>query len=137
MEVLLLQFSDLTVGETYGVPNNGSGKENATYIKVVHNGDTLMLESDAMEPEDARFYRDLSWVKGAIETAYKLGKLDGKLEVRKSFVAARREVVSDKKLHAIGHPSDETGLASLGGRAKGLQQAIDIVSQQRLSDWQN
>lgn len=43
-------------------------------LRVTHNGKVLIEEADTMEPEDASFNRDLSWIKSAIELAYKLGK---------------------------------------------------------------
>ena len=69
-----LEYNDLTEEEREDVSDNGCGKEYARYIKVVHNGVTLMLENDAMEPEDATFARDLSWIAGMIQRAYELGK---------------------------------------------------------------
>ncbi len=42
--------------------DNGNGKEYATYI-VIEDGDYKAVYSDAMEPEDARFYRDLKWIQ--------------------------------------------------------------------------
>ena len=58
------------------VSDNGSGKEYATYI-LIYDGDELMdWYSDAMEPEDATFYRDLNWIPGVIEWAYKMGKTE-------------------------------------------------------------
>jgi hypothetical protein len=76
LEVESLSFTDLTDEEKQSVPNNGAGKEYASYIKVTHNGKTLYLESDAVEPEDATFYRDFGWVSAAIQKAYDLGKAD-------------------------------------------------------------
>lgn len=66
-------FKDLSDEEKASVPENGSGSEYAGYLRVEHNGETILLESDAMEPEDAIFYRDLSWVARAIRTAYQIG----------------------------------------------------------------
>ena len=69
-------FKELTTDEQNSVPNNGSGKEYANYLRVEHDGITILLESDAMEPEDATFSRDLSWAWSIIERAYGLGKAD-------------------------------------------------------------
>ena len=71
--VALVGFDDLTDEEKCGVSNNGSGKEYANYIRVTNNGETICLESDAMEPEDCRFSRDLSWIVDAIKQAYEIG----------------------------------------------------------------
>ncbi len=76
LEITSLEYEGLTSDEQFCVPNNGHGKEDATYIKVTHRGETICLESDAMEAEDARFYRDLSWIKNIILKAYELGKQD-------------------------------------------------------------
>lgn len=56
------------------VPNNGSGKEYAQYLLFYENGIFYRYESDAMEPEDVTFSRNLSWIKDAIMEAYKKGK---------------------------------------------------------------
>ena len=74
LEVTRPRFEELTEDERANVSNNGSGKEYAGYIKVTHDGATILLENDAMEPEDARFCRDLSWIQGIIKKAYELGK---------------------------------------------------------------
>lgn len=75
-EVTSPRYEDLTEDERDGASNNGSGKEYASYLRVSRNGETKFLESDAMEPEDARLSRDLSWVKSAIEFAYQCGRED-------------------------------------------------------------
>ena len=59
---------------------NGGGSEYAGYLLVTHNEKVIRFESDAMEPEDAIFPRDLNWIKGAIEQAYELGKRDAEAE---------------------------------------------------------
>lgn len=59
-------------------PNNGCGKECANYIKMTDGSDTVMILSDAVEPEDATFTRDFKEVVKAIEQAYKIGLRDGK-----------------------------------------------------------
>ena len=75
-EVTMPEFGELTESEREMVSNNGSGKEYASYIRVVYRGETIYLESDAMEPEDCRFTRDLGWIVGALRRAYELGKAD-------------------------------------------------------------
>lgn len=75
-QVLLQDYDDLTEEEKECVPENGSGAECAYYLRVIHNGKTIRLESDAMEKEDAIFYRDLSWISSALEEAYKAGLKD-------------------------------------------------------------
>ena len=75
-KVQLQEFSQLSDAEKMGAPNNGNGKEWANYVRVTHNGKTLYLESDAIEPEDKSFYRDLNWVVDAIRRAYEIGRAD-------------------------------------------------------------
>ena len=76
LEVVIQDFKDLTPYERDTVSNNGAGKEYAGYLRVIHNNKSIRLESDAMEPEDVKFYRDLDWVKTAIMEAYRLGVED-------------------------------------------------------------
>ncbi len=49
-------------------------RDYGTVLRVTHNGKILVEEADTLEPEDVSFGRDLSWIKPAIELAYKLGK---------------------------------------------------------------
>ncbi len=76
-KVDLQGYGDLTETERLGVSNNGWGAEYATYIRVTHRGQTILLENDAMEPEDARLSRDLKWIVDALMKAYTLGLEDG------------------------------------------------------------
>lgn len=73
-------FHDLSAKEQSSVPDNGSGARYAAYVRVEHSGETLYLETDAMEPEDCGFSRDLSWVPEAIRKAYELGLADASRE---------------------------------------------------------
>lgn len=76
IKVTVEKFSNLSDEEKFNAQNGGAGKEWASYIRVQHNGRTLLLKSDAIEPEDKNFHRDLSWIVQAIELAYKLGLSD-------------------------------------------------------------
>ena len=76
LEVKIAGYSDLTDEQQADAPNKGNGKEYSNYIVVTHGGRTVDVYSDAMEPEDAVFYRDLGWIVGAILEAYELGKKD-------------------------------------------------------------
>jgi hypothetical protein len=78
LKIELVKFGDLTDEEKEEQPNNGCGKENARYIKLSNAGRTLMIISDAVEPEDATFTRDFRKVINAIQLAYKCGISDGK-----------------------------------------------------------
>jgi hypothetical protein len=83
-EVTSLNFDDLTASEKANAANNGSGKEYANYIRVTRNGKTAYTESDAMEPEDARFSRDLNWIAQALRDAYSAGVEDGRAAIAKA-----------------------------------------------------
>lgn len=78
LKVNLVSYEDLTDEEKKFQPNNGVGKEYANYIKITNDSETVMILSDAVEPEDATFRRDFSNVVFAIEKAYKIGIRDGK-----------------------------------------------------------
>lgn len=78
-KVEFINYDHLTDEEIEaGLSDNGCGKEYASYMRVTHNGKTIRLESDAMEREDASFFRDLSWIKEAFEEAYNLGRNEGR-----------------------------------------------------------
>jgi hypothetical protein len=77
MKVTVIDYKDLPEEEKDNQPDNGSGKEYASYLKVEIPGKSPVYYSDAMEPEDTRFYRDLSWVKDALLAAYQAGKESG------------------------------------------------------------
>lgn len=62
LTIQTLYFDDLTEEEQDDQPDNGAGKENASYLKVTFKDGTTEIFSDAMEPEDVRFCRDLSWI---------------------------------------------------------------------------
>lgn len=51
--------------------SNGCGKEEATYLVLYLNGVIYDFVSDAMEPEDKTFNRDLDFIKDWIETIIK------------------------------------------------------------------
>lgn len=76
--VYLVSFDDLKEEEKEVQPNNGSGKEDANYIKIRHDSSTIMILSDAVEPEDATFRRDFKDVVTAINKVYEAGLNDGK-----------------------------------------------------------
>jgi len=76
LEINRVSFEELTENEKEEQPNNGCGKEYAGYLKITHGGNVVAIYSDAMEPEDCGFHRDLRWVSDAIESAYEAGKED-------------------------------------------------------------
>ncbi len=69
MKIYHLSWEDLTEVEKELQPDNGSGKEYAGYL-AIDDGVSRRVYSDACEPEDARLYRDFSWVKHELEIAY-------------------------------------------------------------------
>ena len=71
-----VEFDDLTDEQQEDQPDNGIGKEDASYIKIAHDSVVVAIYSDAMEPEDCRFFKDLKWIKSAIIDAYERGKAD-------------------------------------------------------------
>ena len=78
MKIEILNYDDLTEDERAEAADNGCGKEMATYMRITYASGIEQTESDAMEPEDVRFHRDLSWVEGAILRAYRQGMEDAK-----------------------------------------------------------
>ena len=75
-KVELLYYKNLNEDEKMVAPENGYGAESACYIKVIHNDEVKVFESDAMEPEDATFTRDLNWIISALREAYQAGRYD-------------------------------------------------------------
>lgn len=53
------------------LPNNGGGKEYASYL-LIEDEDGRRVYSDAMEPEDCRFCRDLAWIKKELDLAHEM-----------------------------------------------------------------
>ena len=76
LEIKILCFNDLSDTEKECVPNNGHGKEYSNYLKIIHNNEIISIESDAMEPEDATFGRDLNWIADMLQRCYDLGVED-------------------------------------------------------------
>ncbi|MCK5612535.1 hypothetical protein KAR91_62265 [Candidatus Pacearchaeota archaeon] len=73
--VTTANYEDLTTEEKEEIPNSGSGKEYANYL-VVTTDHGRRVFSDAMEPEDCVFYRDLGWIESELGLAYKQGLKD-------------------------------------------------------------
>lgn len=62
MKVTICDYDELPAWVVReGLSNNGVGREYATYL-LIEDGDYRACYSDAMEPEDAQFTRDLRWV---------------------------------------------------------------------------
>lgn len=83
LKVDRIMYRDLTREEQQEVPNNGCGKEYANYVRVTHGiGNTILLISDATEPEDSTLERDFKPLVDMVEQAYILGVRDGKKLVK-------------------------------------------------------
>ncbi len=59
-----------------------------SYLLMYRNGKLDCYATDHMEPEDVRFWRDLSWIESWIKKAYQYGVEDGKREVTDNTPAA-------------------------------------------------
>jgi hypothetical protein len=73
VEVEVVGYEDLPEDEQGQQPSNGGGELYANYLKVTFPGKAPIYYSDVMEPEDARFTRDLSWIGDALIEAYNAG----------------------------------------------------------------
>ena len=73
MKVTIVEYEDLPEDVRYSQPDNGCGKEDANYLKIEIPGGSVYYQSDAMEPEDATFTRDLSWIVDELHRAYAAG----------------------------------------------------------------
>jgi hypothetical protein len=73
MKISIETYDELSPDERESAPQNGCGKEYANYLRIRHDGETILIESDAMESEDATFTRDLSWIVEAFKHIYSLG----------------------------------------------------------------
>jgi hypothetical protein len=76
--VTLEEFEDLSDEEKQCVSDEGYGKDCANYIRINHNGKTILLESDAIELKNKTFHRDLSWITKWLKKSYELGKEDAR-----------------------------------------------------------
>ena len=70
--VTILEYDELPDEEksNWGVYPN----EYAHFLKVEFEGKPTVYYSDDMQPEDAKFDRDLSWIKDLLIDAYQAGK---------------------------------------------------------------
>lgn len=74
ISINFLGYDELLEEEKETASDNGNGKKDALYLKVVYpNGETT-LKSDAMCREDATFSRDLNWIKSELEKCFLAGK---------------------------------------------------------------
>ena len=74
MKIEILSYDDLTENQKDNVSDNGAGKEWANYLKVSNGNLLISLESDAMEPEDVSFGRDLNWIAPLLQKGYDLDR---------------------------------------------------------------
>lgn len=74
LETKIVSYSDLPDEITREcLSDNGDGAEYASYLLIYEDKKLVRCESDAMEKEDARFSRDMFWIKHAIWDAYLFG----------------------------------------------------------------
>jgi hypothetical protein len=78
MTIEKLYFHQLPEDVKEDMPNNGCDKEDASYIHIEWDDGTHSYYSDAMEPEDARFSRDLFWIISVLKEMYQEGINKGK-----------------------------------------------------------
>ena len=78
MTIERMYFHQLPEDVKEDMPSNGCDKEDASYIHIEWDNGTHEYHSDAMEPEDAKFGRDLSWVGPLIAKAYNEGFSKGR-----------------------------------------------------------
>ena len=78
IEIDTLNYRDLNEEEKAEYPSYGDDLD--FYIRIKHDGQIILLESDCMDPEDATFRRDLDWIHGALQKCYELGYADAMKE---------------------------------------------------------
>lgn len=64
--VRMVSYDELPEEDKECQPNHSYGKECAHYLIIEWENGGIQIESDCMEPEDVRFYRDLSWIKDTL-----------------------------------------------------------------------
>lgn len=79
MKAEILRYKDLTESERDDV----GGDEENLFLKVTNGPVTVLLQSDYMETEDARFNRDMRWIPAALLQCYEIGKLESGLLCQK------------------------------------------------------
>lgn len=75
--VTLEELKDLSDEEKQDASADGYDK-GCNYIRIKHNGKTILLESDGIESEDRTFFRRLSWITKWLKKSYELGKEDAR-----------------------------------------------------------
>lgn len=86
IEIKTVSYDELPPGvDKKNLSDNGYGKEYATYMLIYYDGHLESVYSDAMEPEDVRFSRDLSWIQKEIEYAYNCGVKDTLLKIHEAM----------------------------------------------------
>lgn len=99
-QVLIQEYEDLSDHEKEWVSDKGLyGAECANYLRVMHCGETLLLESDAMDmdPEQVTFRRDLSWIETALGNAYKAGLKDANQWKSMEIAPTNRKIMVCRK----------------------------------------
>jgi len=85
LTVKIVDYNNLPENLQDKVPSSYYDIFRTHYLLVEIDGTTIRVENDCMEPEDATFYRDLYWIKDAIEEAYRIGRdesfIDGQINM--------------------------------------------------------
>lgn len=79
-KVKQMRYEDLDEDQRQDLSDNGCGERFADYLVIEIDGENVGVYSNAMEPEDVCFSRDLSWIKVELEAAYKRGFHEGRQE---------------------------------------------------------
>ena len=72
IEVVCAQKLSDEMKAEYGI----DASDDSHFMIVKHNGEIIYVIGDYMEPEDATFLRDLSWIPELLDEVYMLGKGD-------------------------------------------------------------
>ena len=136
--VRLIRYDDLPEDKRMQQPNNGCGREDARYLAFEIGGKTV-YRSDAMEPEDASFNRDLAWVQRDLDAAIaerarygdmmsaKLGEVENERDAARAEVADLRQELAD--LRATARSALDKGGASSIWMPHYQQALEDIASE--------
>ena len=77
LEIQIKDYDELTEDERMDLAYYSWDRDEGTcFLLVIHNGETVISESDRMAPEDVSFGRDLGWIPQALRRCYELGKED-------------------------------------------------------------
>ena len=108
--IRMIGYDELPEGEKEYQPNNGCGREYARYLVFEIGGETV-YRSDAMEPEDARFFRDLSWIQSDLSAL--IAERDALREELAALRFACKDVVSNLEAPIVWTARDSEVAAAI------------------------